>query len=111
MIEKTELLKAIRDAFPAKRPEGMVLSDGQLGSEPGYVRDEFADKDDWTTVDDEWLDHRGYLYAFMTHEAVRFYIAALMTADVRSGLKWTNAACDSLVGWLNYPDRHKPVGG
>lgn len=110
MTNPSELLLAIHEVFPARRPKGLALATRGVDIEPIQARREFIDKDDWTLLNDQWLDKNGILYLFLSKEAQRFYLPAFLTADIRTGLQSFDPRWH-LIDWLVAPDRLKPVGG
>lgn len=80
------LLDELKNAFPAKRRRFMPLGRGDPRGEAGYVDRDFADKDDWTELEPEWLhcipNNLSSALCFMCDEAQRFYIPAYIAADL-----------------------------
>jgi len=90
--DRREALKAqIRAAFedtPAPVPS--QLRGSTEGDEPYLLEDEFLGKDDWTTLDVEFIDQApagyGTALSFFSREAFRFYLPAYLIADLDEAL-------------------------
>jgi hypothetical protein len=96
------LVAEIRGAFPARRPAGLgPLAEGPR-EEPAATRADFADKEDWTTIEGRWLDLApdGWSSAlsFFTPEAARFYLPAYLVAHLRDELECVEPAFSLLPG-------------
>jgi Family of unknown function (DUF6714) len=92
MSEADKVVSEIRAAFPARRPapfEPMVNSVSD--DEPALTAAAFADKQDWTALDEKWLDEAADGWAsalsFLSDEAACFYIPAYLVADVNGALE------------------------
>ena len=85
------LIDDIHAAFPARRATPFrPLVNSNQGCEPADVARDFADREDWTRLDPEWLDASpdglGSALSFLSDEAACFYIPAWMVADMREQL-------------------------
>ncbi|MBX7539443.1 DUF6714 family protein [Qipengyuania sphaerica] len=92
MSRTTEALIAeIYAAFPAKRPHVFdPLVNSTQGEEPYETAEAFADKEDWTALEGQWVDQAANGWAsalsFLSDEAVCFYLPAWLVADLRGQL-------------------------
>jgi hypothetical protein len=82
----------LREHFPARRAvKFLPLVNSSQGDEPLRVMAEFADKDNWTKLNPEWLDNvpsgLGSALGFLSDEAICFYIPAYLVADVMGALR------------------------
>lgn len=103
----------IEAVFPALRPTlEHPLAESQQSEEPEAVRQEFADKDDWTVLSSEWLDQAadGWSSAlsFLSDEAVCFYIPAYLRADLRGELDRVDPIFHLTNGFDN-ASRHQKI--
>ncbi len=86
--DECERIKAlIRDAFESvERPGNWALRGSNEGEEPYLLERDFADKDDWRTLDAEFLDQApdGFASAlsFLSDEAFRYFLPAYLIADL-----------------------------
>jgi hypothetical protein len=86
------IINELKENFPSKR-EGQFLPlvNSSQGDEPLRVIADFADKDDWTKLEPEWLDAAprglGSALIFLADKAICFYIPAYLVADLMSGLQ------------------------
>jgi hypothetical protein len=87
-----EAIKAqVRDAFAeVERPGNWALAGSTEGFEPGRVAQEFADKDDWRTIDAAFLDQSpgglSSALSFLSDEAFRYFLPAFLLADLDGAL-------------------------
>ena len=86
------LIEELKAVFPAKRDRWMRdLVNSRLGDEPYRIAEAFADKDDWTTLDPEWLggvpDGLGSAMSFLSDEAICFYLPAFIAAHLGGHLR------------------------
>lgn len=100
------LLDELRRAFPAKRESRFQpLVNSHLGSEPWETAREFENKDDWTTLDSDWLDVTPYplgsALSFLSDDAICFYIPAYIAADLAGLLKRVNPVFHLTHGFDN----------
>ncbi len=77
----------IRDAFSGvEYPGDWCLRGSNEGDEPYLLEKEFADKNDWRSLDPSFLDQApdGYSSAlsFFSDEAFRFFLPAYLIADI-----------------------------
>lgn len=109
-----EALKAqIRAAFedtPAPSPS--QLRGSQEGDEPYLLEKEFLGKDDWTTLDVEFIDQApagfGTALSFFSRDAFRFYLPAYLLADLDDALEQAEPSFHLWHG-LNDEKRDQPV--
>ena len=82
------VISELHRVFPAKRPdlEGPLSDSTMLDEEVVGLKEAFADKDDWTVIDPEWLvrqpDNYSSAMGFLSDEAICFYIPAFIKADL-----------------------------
>ena len=86
------LIAEICEAFPAKRTQVFdPLVNSRQGDEPYDTELAFADKDDWTSLEGEWIDQAADGWAtalsFLSDEAACFYLPAWLVADLRGQLR------------------------
>lgn len=74
-----------------ERPGNWALRGSNEGEEPYLVEQAFADKDDWRTVDPDFLDKApdGFASAlsFLSDEGFRYFIPAYLIADLDDRLE------------------------
>ncbi len=98
MDEERERIKdLIRRAFAAeKRPPNGALHRGEEGEEGGLLEIDFADKQDWRTLEAAFLDRApaGYASAlsFFSDEALRYFLPAFLIADLQGELEHVDVA-------------------
>jgi hypothetical protein len=86
------ILDELRDASPAERTVRFSsLVNSRQGDEPLGVERDFADKDNWTKLQPEWLDTVPAL-SFLSNEAICFYIPAYLAADLAGRLRLADPA-------------------
>lgn len=86
------IVEEIKADFPQKRERRFKpMVNSVQDDEPLQIEADFADKDDWTKLEPEWLDASpnglGTALIFLSDEAVRFYIPAYLVADLMGLLK------------------------
>ena len=94
----------LRAAFPATRAARFTpMVNSVQGHEPARVASDFADRDDWTTLQPDWLDASpdglSSALSFLADEAVRFYIPAYLAADLKGALKTVDPAFELVHGF------------
>lgn len=109
------LLEELNAAFAAKRDRWIgPLINSYLGDEPADIAKAFADKEDWTQLEAEWLDKvpDGLVSAmsFLSDEAICFYLPAFVAADIRRRLERVNPSFYLFHGF-DEGSRHKLIGG
>lgn len=87
-----ELIARIEQAFAdVEYPGDDRLTDSSYGEEPAALVEAFRGRTDWRALDAEFLDQApdGWASAlsFFSNEALRFYLAAYLIADIRGQLK------------------------
>lgn len=85
--ERERIKEQIRRAFAsAERPPNGSLHDSIEGDEPLLLEDDFEDKQDWRTIDPDFLDQapKGYASAlsFFSDDALRYFLPAYLIADL-----------------------------
>jgi hypothetical protein len=90
--ERARIEALIRSAFAAvERPGNWALRGSDEGAEPYRVEREFADKNDWRTLDAAFLDSApgglGSALSFLSDEAFRYFLPAYMVADLADALR------------------------
>lgn len=91
------LVARIRQAFQAVvYPGDAQLTDSTYGEEPDALINDFRGRDDWTQLDDAFLDQApagwGSAISFFSGEALRFYLPAYLIADINGALTQSDPA-------------------
>ena len=97
MTRVDELKDLIRRAFAsAKRPQNGSLHGSEEGEEPRLLEADFQDKQDWRSLDADFLDRApdGYSSAlsFFSDEALRYFLPAYLLADLDGELERVDVA-------------------
>ncbi len=89
MAQSAEQVIAIVDeAFrSAPYPGDPFLISSREGCEPDEVAAAFAGRTDWRALDAAFLDDQYVALSFFSEGALRFYLPAYLTADLRGALK------------------------
>ncbi len=106
---KTMIAEAFGDV---ERPGNWALRGSDEGEEPNLVELAFADKDDWRTIEPEFLDKApdGFASAlsFFSDEAFRYFLPAYLIADLDDRLELVDPVFHLTHG-LDDEHRDKPI--
>lgn len=108
------IINEIYLAFPHRRARAFTPMSNSLYSEGPETEEAFRDKDNWTELEPEWLDHvpdgLSSALSFLAEEAKRFYIPAYLVADLNQKLECVDPAFHLFHG-LDDIYHNVPIGG
>lgn len=112
-VDRERVKALIVQAFSGlERPGHWALRGSSEGEEPNLVEQAFADKDDWRTIDPEFLDKApdGFASAlsFFSDEAFRYFLPAYLVADLDDRLELVDPVFHLTHG-LEDGMRQKPI--
>ncbi len=111
--DRDRIKALIAEAFGGlERPGNWALRGSDEGEEPSLVEQAFADKDDWRTIDPDFLDKApdGFASAlsFFSDEAFRYFLPAYLVADLDDRLELVDPVFHLTTG-LDDEHRDKPI--
>jgi hypothetical protein len=87
MSDKETLIQDIHEAFAeTEYPGDPFLLGSREGCEPYEEVGPFQGKDDWTSLDSEFLDARSGALSFLSEGGFRFFLPAYLIADLKDEL-------------------------
>lgn len=83
-----QVIAIVDEAFrAAPYPGDPFLIGSNEGCEPAEVAQAFAGRTDWRVLSPEFLDEQYVALSFFSEGALRFYLPAYLTADLRGALR------------------------